>query len=74
MRELFEVVSPFFGQLLSSTKERFVKVVDGTTREQWLLIISQLYPLTPLPDLTLKQLGRCCQWLTSSIFQTFYNI
>ncbi|GFH18043.1 hypothetical protein HaLaN_14779 [Haematococcus lacustris] len=57
MRDMFKVVSPFFGQLLSSTDERVVKV-PGTTREQWLLLISQLYPLTPLPDLTPKQLGK----------------
>ncbi|GFH19735.1 hypothetical protein HaLaN_16738 [Haematococcus lacustris] len=57
MRDMFEVVSPFFGQLLSSTDERVVKV-DGTTREQWLLLLSQLYPLIPRPELTPEQLGK----------------
>ncbi|KAL6747176.1 hypothetical protein V8C86DRAFT_2917121 [Haematococcus lacustris] len=57
MRDMFEVVSPFFGQLLSSTEERVVKV-NGTTREQWLLLLSQLYPLVPRPELTPEQLGK----------------
>ncbi|KAL6747173.1 hypothetical protein V8C86DRAFT_3118136 [Haematococcus lacustris] len=30
MRELFEVASPFFGQLLSSTEEHVVKVVSDS--------------------------------------------
>ncbi|GFH08561.1 BTB domain-containing protein [Haematococcus lacustris] len=54
MRNVFAVSSPLIADLLS-TACTSVKM-SGTTKEEWLLVISQLYPIVPRPELSLQQL------------------
>ncbi|KAJ9520347.1 hypothetical protein QJQ45_030322, partial [Haematococcus lacustris] len=52
--DVFVVASPLIEELLS-TGSTSVKV-SGSTKEEWLLVISQLYPIVPRPELSLPQL------------------
>ncbi|KAL6761690.1 hypothetical protein V8C86DRAFT_3023709 [Haematococcus lacustris] len=54
LRDVFAVSSPLMADLLS-TGCTLVKV-SGSTKEEWLLVISQLYPIIPHPELSLPQL------------------
>ncbi|GFH08560.1 BTB domain-containing protein [Haematococcus lacustris] len=54
LRDVFIVSSPLVADLLS-TGCTLVKV-SGSTKEEWLLVISQLYPIVPHPELSLQQL------------------
>ncbi|GFH08546.1 BTB domain-containing protein [Haematococcus lacustris] len=54
LRDVFVVSSPLMEELLT-TGSRSVKV-SGSTKEEWLLVISQLYPIVPRPELSLQQL------------------
>ncbi|KAJ9520344.1 hypothetical protein QJQ45_030320, partial [Haematococcus lacustris] len=53
-RDVFALSSPLMADLLckgcASVK------VSGSTKEEWLLVISQLYPIVPRPELSLPQL------------------
>ncbi|KAL6761702.1 hypothetical protein V8C86DRAFT_2530563 [Haematococcus lacustris] len=54
LRDVFVVSSPLMEELLT-TGGRAIKV-SGSTKEEWLLVISQLYPIVPRPELSLQQL------------------
>ncbi|GFH05888.1 BTB domain-containing protein [Haematococcus lacustris] len=54
LRDVFVVSSPLMEELLT-TGSKSVKVA-GSTKKEWLLVISQLYPIVPRPELSLQQL------------------
>ncbi|KAJ9519873.1 hypothetical protein QJQ45_014593 [Haematococcus lacustris] len=54
MRNVFAVSSLLIADLVSDGCS-LVKV-SGSTKEEWLLVISQLYPIVPRPELSLQQL------------------
>ncbi|KAJ9519870.1 hypothetical protein QJQ45_014583 [Haematococcus lacustris] len=54
LRDVFVVSSPRMADLLGNNCTS-VKV-SGSTKEEWLLVISQLYPIVPRPELSLQQL------------------
>ncbi|KAJ9519711.1 hypothetical protein QJQ45_013341 [Haematococcus lacustris] len=54
LRDVFVLSSPWMADVLGegcTTVE-----VSGSTKEEWLLVISQLYPIVPRPELSLQQL------------------
>ncbi|KAL6761692.1 hypothetical protein V8C86DRAFT_807089 [Haematococcus lacustris] len=53
-RDVFALSSPLMADLLGEGSTS-VKV-SGSTKEEWLLVISQLYPIVPHPELSLQQL------------------
>ncbi|KAL6759356.1 hypothetical protein V8C86DRAFT_3133427 [Haematococcus lacustris] len=54
LRAVFVVSSPWMADMLG---KGFTTVeVSGSTKEEWLLVISQLYPIVPHPELSLQQL------------------
>ncbi|KAL6761703.1 hypothetical protein V8C86DRAFT_807436 [Haematococcus lacustris] len=54
LRDVFALSSPLMADLLG---EGCISVkVSGSTKEEWLLVISQLYPIVPRPELSLPQL------------------
>ncbi|KAL6761707.1 hypothetical protein V8C86DRAFT_3023716 [Haematococcus lacustris] len=76
LRDVFVVSSPWMADLLGNNCTS-VKV-SGSTKEEWLLVISQLYPIVPRPELSLQQLqqvlpvvhkvrARCAQVLSIMI-------
>ncbi|GFH08553.1 BTB domain-containing protein [Haematococcus lacustris] len=54
LRDVFVVSSPLIEDLLS-TGSTSIKV-SGSIKDEWLLVISQLYPIVPRPELSLQQL------------------
>ncbi|KAL6761698.1 hypothetical protein V8C86DRAFT_807174 [Haematococcus lacustris] len=54
LRDVFVVSSPWMADLLG--KNCTSVKVSGSTKEEWLLVISQLYPIVPRPELSLQQL------------------
>ncbi|KAJ9520162.1 hypothetical protein QJQ45_030086, partial [Haematococcus lacustris] len=54
LRDVFVVSSPRMADLLGEGSTS-VKV-SGSTKEEWLLVISQLYPIVPRPEMSLQQL------------------
>ncbi|GFH12897.1 hypothetical protein HaLaN_08675, partial [Haematococcus lacustris] len=53
-RDVFALSSPLMADLLGEGSTS-VKV-SGSTKEEWLLVISQLYPIVPHPELSVPQL------------------
>ncbi|KAJ9519710.1 hypothetical protein QJQ45_013340 [Haematococcus lacustris] len=53
LRDVFVVSSPLIEDMLS-TGSTSIKV-SGSTKDDWLLVISQLYPILPHPVLSLQQ-------------------
>ncbi|KAL6759353.1 hypothetical protein V8C86DRAFT_1314618 [Haematococcus lacustris] len=54
LRAVFVVSSPWMADMLG--KGCTLVKVSGSTKEEWLLVISQLYPIVPHPELSLQQL------------------
>ncbi|GFH08554.1 BTB domain-containing protein, partial [Haematococcus lacustris] len=54
LRDVFAVSSPWMADVL--VKGCTTVEVSGSTKEEWLLVISQLYPIVPRPELSLHQL------------------
>ncbi|KAL6759358.1 hypothetical protein V8C86DRAFT_1314910 [Haematococcus lacustris] len=54
LRDVFALSSPLMADLLGEGSTSVN--VSGTTKEEWLLVISQLYPIVPHPELSLQQL------------------